>query len=48
VEYDSVTYDILPPINSFVHVKWLEAGEKLPGWKRAHIDQYFLAINLAG
>ena len=29
------------PINSFVCVKWLEAGEEPSSWYRAHINQHF-------
>ena len=32
----------LPPVDSYVYVKWTEASEEPPGWYQAQIDQYFL------
>ena len=34
--------DDLPPIDSFVYVKWSGSSDEPPGWYRARIDQYFL------
>ena len=34
--------ETLPPVNSFVYIKWTEAGEEPPGWYKTCIDQYFL------
>ena len=34
--------DDLPPVNSFVYVKWTECDDEPPGWYKAQIDQYFL------
>jgi len=34
--------EALPPTDSFVYVKWTEAGEEPSGWYKAYIDQYFL------
>ena len=31
--------EALPPINSFVYVKWAESGEEPSGWRKARIDQ---------
>ena len=33
--------DDLPPVDSYVCVKWSESGDEPPGWYRARIDQYF-------
>ena len=34
--------DGLPPVGSFVYIKWLESGNEQPGWYRAQVDKYFL------
>ena len=34
--------DDLPPVNSFVYVKWSECDDEPPGWYKAQIDQSFL------
>ena len=34
--------DGLPPVGSFVHIKWLESGNEQPGWYRAQVDKYLL------
>jgi len=30
-------------MDSFLYVKWCEAGDEPPGWYRARVDRYFLA-----
>ncbi|XP_065896220.1 uncharacterized protein [Dysidea avara] len=32
--------DSLPPVGSFVYIKWSESGDEEPGWYKAHIDKY--------
>ena len=34
--------DDLPPVDSYVYVKWAGSSDESPGWYRARIDQYFL------
>ncbi|XP_065884075.1 uncharacterized protein [Dysidea avara] len=34
--------EALPPVDSYVYVKWTEAGEEPPGWYKARVGQYFL------
>ena len=34
--------EAIPPVDSYVYVKWTEAGEEPPGWYKARVDQYFL------
>ena len=34
--------ETLPPLDSYIYAKWSEPGEELPGWYRAHIEEYFL------
>ena len=34
--------DDLPPVDSFVYVKWTDSNGEPPGWYKVQIDQYFL------
>jgi len=32
----------LPPVGSFIYVRWTESNDEPPGWYIGRIDQYFL------
>jgi len=34
--------DMLPPVETTVYVKWTEEGDKLPGWYKAKVVQYYM------
>jgi len=33
--------DDLPPVDSFVWVKWTDSSDEPPSWYKAQIDEYF-------
>ena len=32
----------LPPVGTYIYIKWLEPGDELPGWYRAQVCEYNL------